>query len=192
MLRKLAYASMLVILVLVCTQTTFAQTGFAKTQNVDATATVYSAITITNVTTVNFSNIAVNSNPTLDPIGVANSHVGTGFSAGGFQVNGSHGATILVTWPGTQGILSDGVTSSMKFTPAVSFGSPQGSSSGYTSGNHVALDGSGVGVFWVGGELFAAAGTGVVPSGQTAGSYSTANAGTPAGVPITFTIDYVL
>jgi len=187
MLRKLAYVGMLTILALVCTQMTFAQSGLGTTQAVTATANVYSQITLTNVNTVAFSNIAVNVNPFLDPTAVASTNVGSAATAGGFTVNASNNSTILVTWAG-QGVLSDGAAHTMKFTPSVTYGGTQGSSTAYTTGVHKTLVGT-TGVFWIGGTLYAADGTSVVPTSQTAGSYSTASAG---GTPVTFTIDYVL
>lgn len=186
MVRKLQVTAAVAVVALLCTQAAFAQLG--TTQDISASANVYSAISLTGVTAdVAFSNIQTNVNPFVDPTGAASTNVGTSAAAGTFTVNGSTGAAVQVTFSG-QGTLTDGGANSMKFTPSVTVGATQGSSTSYTSGNSVTLT-SGTAVFWVGGTLYATDGSSVVPSAQAAGSYSTGSAG---GSAVTFTIDYVL
>jgi hypothetical protein len=190
MLRKLSYAAMLVVLTLLCTQLTFAQSGLGASQAITTTANVYSQIVINGVTTAAFSNIAVDQNPFLDPTAAASTNVGASASAGTFVVNASSGSKILVTFAG-QGTLSDGAGHTMKFTPSVTYNTTatQGTSTSYTTGVNKTLTGT-TGYFWVGGTLFdGPTGLAVVPTGQTAGSYSTASGG---GAAVTFSVDYVL
>jgi hypothetical protein len=182
MLRKMSYVAIVAVILLSFSQISFAQTVI--TQDITATANVYQALTVTGVSTVNFSNINVNCNPVINPTGgsLTQGYVGAGASQGGFTVNGSTGATFTVTWS-AQGTLTDGASHSMKFAAYLTTGG-----AAYSSGANSVLT-SGSRAFLVGGTLYAADGTSVVPQTQTAGSYSTANTG---GSPVTFTIDYVL
>jgi hypothetical protein len=184
MSRNLSFVAIVAIIAMAFTQVSFAQSGMGTTQNITATANVYTPLTTSAVSSVLFSNIGLGFNPVINPTGgsLTTAHVGASANFGGFTVNGSAGATITVSWSG-QGTLSDGAAHTMKFTPALTTGGAD-----YLTGANAVLT-AGSRAFLVGGTLYATDGTSVVPALQTAGSYSTANVG---GTPVTFTIDYVL
>lgn len=149
--------------------------------NVDASATVLTALTITKNTDVAFGNIGATTagQVYLDPKGLATStYIGTTAAVGTLTVAGANTQSIRLTWPVSLS-LSDGASHTMTYTLKVNgnAASSQSGSSTLTLGSgysDVTTSGTGAYYLWVGGDL----GT---PSGQATGTYTgTAN----------FTVEY--
>lgn len=183
MLRKLQFAALIAIVAMICSENSFAQTGYAKTQNINASANIFATITLASAANVDFSNINVGQIPTIDPTVAASSWTNVGASAtlGGFTVAGSNGANVTVSW--TTQDLSDGASHSVTYSPLVSYGATQVGSTSVTSGTtHIPLGATAMPLY-IGGHLYQQGTSNPVPAGQTAGTYT----GT-----VTFTVDYVL
>ena len=171
MLRNLGYIGIVALVAVLCSQPTLAQTGLGANQNITASAVVYLPLSITNPVNFSFGNVMLGGNPIVNPkTGVATSVI-SGSSVGGLKVAGSSGAQVLFTWT-NQITLSDGATHTMKYTPDVYGGATQGASVQLTSGATAVTLASGNCQVWVGGKLFAADGTSVVPISQTSGTYT--------------------
>jgi len=151
----------------------FSTAAFAQTENanVDVTATVQAALTLTP-TAVQLGTIEPAAS-VLDANGndtATETNVGTGAAAGALQIQGTTGIDIDITYTGAT--LANGNGTTVAFTPSVYLGT-----NAVASGTAVTLAGGDI-TLDIGGSLAAP---------TESGSYSTANAG---GTPIQFDVTY--
>jgi len=145
----------------------------------EVTATVQSVLTLAKNVDINFGNISATSTPIMDPKGLVNTDLGAGYTIGQFDIGGSDGVGVLVSFDATV-VLGDG-TNIVTYTPVI-YGheDTQATSSLVTQGGEVILGATGY-KLWVGGNL------GTLTS-QATGVY-TASA-TNGGGLFTITLDY--
>jgi len=174
MLRNLSSLMLLAVLMITLSGISFAQGwGGAKT-SMDGNAEVFTVLTLTKNTSLNFGDIlSTQAAPTIDPTNATNdANVGqhtskTAHAAGKFTIAGTAGKDVHVSFPATA-TLSGPSSSTMTWTLAVSSASADAGVRGgtsYTSGAALTLNASGNYFLWVGGNLGAL-------SGQTPGIYT--------------------
>ena len=164
--------SLLIIIVLFLTAFNLearSQSHTFENENIVATATVLSTLSIMKNEDVSFGNISATTTGEvfLDPQGNAHSYVGATATVGKFTITGD-GNQIRVGWPESI-ILDDGATNEMTLTFSVSgFGTDtQSSSTDLTTENGFSIVTIETGAYylWVGGSL----GT---LTNQTSGTYT--------------------
>jgi len=146
----------------------------------DVTAEVIKALTISPATaTATFGNVEEGTSPFLDPQGTAHTDPGTNMQVAVFTVDGEPSSLVNVNY--TNGTLTDGSGNSITFTTQLSESADgtQGSSTDLASDGDITLDSDGY-------SLYVGGGLGDL-TGQTTGSYSTANVG---GSAVTITVSY--
>ncbi len=129
--------------------------GQATTGTATVGAVVNAVLTVTNNSDINFGSIQATSTPVLDPQGTSTADVGSTNTFGKFTLNGTNGATIVLTYDATAS-LGNGAAGSMTFTADVASNTADaiGTSTDRASGAAFALDGTSGNVFvYVGGNL---------------------------------------
>ncbi len=148
-----------------------------ETANLSASATVLTALSITNNTALSFGNISATTDGAvvIDPKGTAHAYVGETKTVGKFTIAAANSTSIEINWPTTL-TLSDGASHTMTLTFDVNGYATDvpASSTDLTTPADVTTSGSGAYFLFVGGSL------GQLAS-QTAGTYT----GTAA-----FTVEY--
>lgn len=178
MLRNICNVAMLLaVLVISLSGIAQAQGWGGAATNMNAAAEVYTILTITQSTALNFGDILSTSSPSIDPTNAANDvavglHTGhPGYACGKFTIQGTAGKAVTITWPVSAQLNSGG--NHMTWTLAVSGANADaGARGGVTVGGTTTspnLSGTGYYYLWVGGDLGSL-------SGQAAGIYNgTAN-----------------
>ena len=181
-LVKLFFATLVMVAI---SANTFAQTN--ANANVAASATVLTALTITNNHAVAFGNVSATTPGVvfLDPQGTSNAYVGSTAAIGTFSIAGALNQSIRLTWPPNIALTHS--TDNLNYVLAVSGYATdvQASSTDLTltSGHSdVTTDGTaGTYFLYVGGSLGGSSTTPAALSSQAAGTYTgTAN----------FTVEY--
>jgi len=149
------------------------------TATAEVTATIQSELTLAKNVDIDFGNLSATSTPIMDPKDVAHTNLGAGYTIGQFDIGGSDGVGVLVSFDATV-VLGDG-TNTITYTPVI-YGheTTQATSALVTQGGEVVLGATGY-KLWVGGNL----GT---LSSQPVGVY-TATAGNGGGA-FTITLYY--
>ncbi len=100
MLRNLCSAALLAVMLVVLVAGNV-QAQSQANANVGVSATVLTALTITKNTDVAFGNVGATTAGTVyvDPKGVANTYVGTGWAVGTLTVAGANSQSIHLGWP---------------------------------------------------------------------------------------------
>jgi hypothetical protein len=105
MLRNIVrFALLVAVLSLIVGGTVQAQT---ISTNLNGSATVLAALTITQTTALAFGNLQPSVTAVMDPQGLVNSNLPTTHTVGLITIHGANNSHILVGWPGTM-TLSDG------------------------------------------------------------------------------------
>jgi hypothetical protein len=138
---------------------TLAQGWGGAVTNMNSSAEVYTVLSLTKVTALNFGDILSNSSPVIDPTATAgDAAVGlhtsnTAHAAGKFHIAGTAAKNVSVTFPATVAMTGP---AAMTWTLAVSSLSTDAGARGgasYTSGSTLTLSATGDYFLWVGGNL---------------------------------------
>jgi hypothetical protein len=170
-------ALVLAIVTVALSAMTFAQGWGGAATNMNASAEVYTVLSISQSTALNFGDIlSTQAAPTIDPTATGgDANVGlhttnTAHAAGKFHIAGTASKNVHIAYPASASLTSGANT--MTWTLSVSGANADAGTRGgvaYASGATAALSVSGDYYLWVGGNLGAL-------SGQAAGVYSgTAN-----------------
>jgi hypothetical protein len=173
MSRNILRSALLVAIVMIALSgITLAQGWGGAITNMNASAEVYTILSLTKVTALNFGDILSTSAPVIDPtnttgdvaVGLHTSN--TAHAAGKFHIAGTAAKSVSVTFPATATLT--GPSSTMTWTLAVSAAAadagPRGGAA-YTTGTAFSLSASGDYYLWVGGNLGSL-------SGQAPGVYT--------------------
>ncbi len=174
---KLFFATLVLVAI---SASSYAQSN--ANANVAASATVLTALTITNNHAVAFGNVSATTPGVvfLDPQGTANAYVGTTAAIGKFTIAGANSQSVKLTWP-EYITLQNGTPTNLNYVLAVSGKTTDVQSTSadltLTSGSvDVSTSASGAYFLYVGGSLGGATTVPAALSSQEAGTYTgTAN-----------------
>jgi len=154
----------------------FANTAMAQDSSADATASaearVIADLDITKDTDISWGDVAQSSSPNINPTNGtfdAAGLNGSGISVGKFTIDGTQGASIIITW-GHNNLTGPG--DAIIWTPELSYLASDGNNEGVAhggeeieSGDDKILGDEGIGMVFVGGEI-------TIASEQMPGTYN--------------------
>src|SRR5699024_2576765 len=127
-----------------------------ETQNVEVSATILSAINISDKQDVKFGNVAAGSNPEIIP-NAGNTDVGPNAQFGYFKIEAANNQSLNITWDKTGAFdLTDNSSNTIEYTPAVYYNNSSNNASGsssLTSGTPQQTSSSGELYIYIGGKL---------------------------------------